>query len=76
MLPVYKSRKIHACFILTRNPDIVGAMKMCPMYWWDPHQEFTVIATYPSLIIDQRVVGEVDISCIFGISYYFIQDLA
>ena len=31
-LPMYKSRKIDACFILTRNPDIVRAMKMRPMY--------------------------------------------
>ena len=31
-LPVYKSRKIHACFNLTRNPYIVRAMKMRLMY--------------------------------------------
>jgi hypothetical protein len=31
-LPMYKSRKIHTCFIFTRNPDIPGAMKICPMY--------------------------------------------
>ena len=60
---MHESRKIHACFIFTTNPSITWVVKMCPMYWRDPHQKFTITATYPSLIVDSGVVSEVDIPC-------------
>src|SRR6266702_451302 len=65
---MHRSRKINAGFILASHPDITWAVKMCPMYMRNPHKEFTFTTTYPSLIVNDEVVGEVDTSHSFRLS--------
>ena len=73
--PMYESRKIEAGFIFACNPNITWAMKVCPLCFRDPHQEFTITSTYPSLLVDHGVVSEVDVSCSFRISCRSVQDM-
>jgi hypothetical protein len=57
---MYESGEIHAGFMFTSNPYITWAVKLGSMYESNPNQKFTIATTYPSLLIDNGLVSEVN----------------